>query len=86
MKAHKKHADRVAAAVAAGECLIGGCDAAAEIRGVCRHHYNKFNHRKTRMSDEAFDEFETNAVALGLILPAGVVSRTKTDAFTGAEN
>ena len=74
--------ERVAAKTAAGECLISDCTCESEVRGLCRDHYNKFIHRKRRMSDKAFARFEANAIKLGLILAPW----TKTDdEFTEAE-
>ena len=76
---------RIDEAVAAGVCLISDCDSDAELRGVCRHHYNRFANRKRRMTDAEFSAFEVEAVKLGLILPVGVIAQAKRDEFTKAE-
>lgn len=63
----------------AEECLI--CDAAAEVRGICRRCYNQFQYKMQKMSLEERAEFDRKAIEAGLILAAGAAPRSNDNPF-----
>lgn len=81
VKAKPKHRDRIEKRIGAGKCIVPECNEEHAKRGVCHRHYQMFLRRQAEADDA--EEFETEAILEGLILPVNEVRKlNRDDAFS----
>lgn len=79
----RKHTKRLKAAVMADRCIIPTCKSGKKphARGLCMACYLKFRKRMfSKQTDDERLQFESNAVAQGLILPPGEMGTWRSEA------